>query len=139
MSSVNKVFLMGNVGQAPQIHALQSGGIVARVSLATSSFYTDQHGQRQEITYWHSVIFHNRLAETVKNHVTKGRKLFIDGWLRTRAYDKDGEKRYVTEVIASSLQFVDSKAQATQSVQPSAPVATQPVTQPTDSFEDVPF
>lgn len=131
---------MGNVGQAPQIHALQSGGIVARVSLATSSFYTDQHGQRQEITYWHSVIFHNRLAETVKNHVTKGRKLFIEGWIRTRAYNKDGEKRYVTEIIASSLQFVDNKNQLTSDPGQQHQTA-QPVTQAvsTPPLEDVPF
>lgn len=130
---------MGNVGQDPKLHYFQNGDMQAMISLATGFPYKDQYGKKQEITHWHTVIFHGRLAETVRDHIKKGRKLFIEGWLRTRAYDKDGEKRYVTEVIASSLQFVDSKAQVTQSVQPSAPVATQPVTQPTDSFEDVPF
>ena len=108
---VNKVIIVGNVGQEPESKAMPSGSMVVNLSLATSESWKDkQTGQPQERTEWHRVVFFNRLAEIVAQYVNKGSKLYIEGSLRTRSWDQDGVKRYSTEIVASEMQMLDSKS-----------------------------
>jgi single-strand DNA-binding protein len=108
---VNKVILIGNLGQDPEIRYTPSGSAVANITLATSSAWRDkQSGELQERTEWHRVIFFNRLAEIVSEYLRKGSKVFIEGSLRTRKWqDKNGTDRYTTEIIANEMQMLDSR------------------------------
>lgn len=107
--SVNKVILLGNVGQDPRVKYFDSGSAVASFPLATTERgYQLQNGTRvPDRTEWHNVIVSNRLAEIVDKYVHKGDKLYIEGRLRTRSYaDKDGVQRYITEVYADTLEML---------------------------------
>ena len=107
---VNKVILVGNVGNDPEFRVMPNGNGVANVSLATSETWKDKNtGDQQEKTEWHRVIFFNRLAEIVEQYVKKGTKLYIEGRLQTRSWEQDGVKRYTTEVVASEMQMLDSR------------------------------
>jgi single-strand DNA-binding protein len=108
---VNKVILVGNVGQDPESKFTQSGSAVTNISLATSESWKDkQSGQQQERTEWHRVVFFNRLAEVVGEYVRKGSKLYIEGSLRTRKWqDQSGQDRYTTEIVASEMQMLDTR------------------------------
>ena len=100
--SVNKVILIGNLGKDPEIRSFQTGGRVAKFSLATSENWKDKNtGERKEKTEWHNVVVYNeRLVDVVERFVKKGSKLYIEGALETRKYtDKDGNERYTTEVV----------------------------------------
>ena len=108
---INKVILVGNVGQDPETRYLQSGGAVTNLTLATSETWKDKNtGENQERTEWHRVSFFNRLAEIVAEYVKKGSKLYVEGSLRTRSWEQDGVKRYTTEIIASEMQMIDSRS-----------------------------
>lgn len=108
---INKVILVGNVGQDPETRYLPSGGAVTNLTLATSETWKDKNtGENQERTEWHRVSFFNRLAEIVAEYVKKGSKLYVEGSLRTRSWEQDGVKRYTTEIIASEMQMLDSRS-----------------------------
>lgn len=110
---VNKVILIGNTGQDPDVRYMPSGNAVANISLATSEAWKDKNtGQQQERTEWHRVVFFNRLAEIVNEYVRKGSKLYVEGSLRTRSWEQDGITRYATEIVASEMQMLDSKPDA---------------------------
>jgi single-strand DNA-binding protein len=107
---VNKVILVGNLGKDPVLKRFSDTNAIAEFSLATSEKYRDKDGNIQTITDWHNVkINFTRLAETAEKYLKKGSKVYIEGKLRTREYDKDGQKRYVTEVIAETFQMLDKK------------------------------
>ena len=109
---VNKVILIGNLGQVPETRYMPSGGAVTTVSMATSETWTDKKtGQPQERTEWHRVIFFNRLAEIAGEYLKKGSKVYIEGSLRTRKWqDKNtGEDRYATEIVANEMQMLDTR------------------------------
>ena len=107
---VNKVILIGNVGQDPETKYMPSGGAVTNLSIATSESWKDkQTGQPQERTEWHRVVFFNRLAEITSEYVRKGSKVYVEGALRTRQWEQDGVKRYSTEIVASQMQMLDSR------------------------------
>lgn len=108
---VNKVIIVGNCGQDPEVKYLPSGSAVANVSVATSETWKDkQSGQNQERTEWHRIVFFNRLAEIVGEYVRKGTKLYIEGRLQTRKWqDQSGQDRYTTEIVASEMQMLDSQ------------------------------
>lgn len=107
---VNKVILVGNLGNDPEVRYMPNGNAVANVSLATSESWKDKTtGEAQEKTEWHRVIFFNRLAEIVEQYVKKGSKLYIEGRLQTRSWEQDGVKRYTTEIVASEMQMLDSR------------------------------
>lgn len=104
-ASINKVILIGNVGQDPEQRFTGSGKAVANVSLATSFKSGDS-----EKTEWHKVIFWDKLAEVVSKYVTKGSSIYVEGRLETRSWDdKDGAKKYTTEIVAEKLQLLGSK------------------------------
>jgi len=109
---INKVILVGNLGNAPETRFMPSGGAVTNVSLATSRTWKDKNtGQPQEQTEWHRVVFFNRLAEIAGEYLKKGSKVYIEGSLRTNKWqDKDGNDRYTTEIIANEMQMLDGKS-----------------------------
>lgn len=112
---INKVILIGNVGQDPEVRYMPSGGAVTNLTLATSESWKDkQTGQQQERTDWHRVVFFNRLAEIAGEYLKKGSKVYIEGSLRTREWEKDGVKRYTTEIVASEMQMLDGKPETTK-------------------------
>lgn len=111
---INKVILVGNLGQDPEIRYLPDGSPVANANLATSESWMDKNsGQRQERTEWHRIVFFGKLAEIVAEHVKKGSKLYVEGKLQTRKWqDQAGQDRYTTEIIvdgfAGQMQMLDS-------------------------------
>lgn len=108
---VNKVILVGNLGQDPETRFMPSGGAVTNISVATSEQWKDKNtGQPQERTEWHRVVFFNRLAEIAGEYLKKGSKVYIEGSLRTRKWQgQDGQDRYTTEIVASEMQMLDSR------------------------------
>jgi len=116
MAGVNKVIIVGNLGQNPETRQMPSGGAVTNISVATSETWKDkQTGEKKERTEWHRVVFFNRLAEVVAQYLTKGSKVYIEGQLRTRKWQADdGSDRYSTEILAREMQMLDSR-QNTQS------------------------
>lgn len=105
--SVNKVILLGRLGQDPELKYTPGGSAVCNFSLATTEGWTDKQGQKQEKTEWHRVVVWGKLAELCNQYLAKGRQAFIEGRLQTRAWDdKDGNKRYTTEILAATVQFI---------------------------------
>lgn len=100
----NKVQLIGRLGQEPEIVTFADGKKMAKFSLATDDSYKDKNGQKVERTYWHNVVVKNGLVNVVENYVVKGQEIAIEGKLTNRSYDdKDGTKRYITEVLCNEL------------------------------------
>ncbi|MDF1747609.1 MAG: single-stranded DNA-binding protein [Alphaproteobacteria bacterium] len=97
--SLNKVILVGNLGQDPDVRSMQNGDKVANLSIATSESWKDQSGQRQERTEWHRVVIFGRVAEIAERYLKKGSKVLIEGQLQTRKWEKDGKTNYTTEVV----------------------------------------
>lgn len=112
--SVNKVILLGRLGQDPELKYTPSGAAVCNFSLATSETWNDKNsGQKQERTEWHRVIVWGKLAELCNQYLAKGRQAFVEGRLQTRSWDdKDGQKRYTTEINATTVQFIGGQAGA---------------------------
>lgn len=154
---VNKVILIGNIGQDPETRYMPSGGAVTNISVATSETWKDkQTGQQQERTEWHRVVFFNRLAEIAGEYLRKGSKVYVEGSLRTRKWqDQGGQDRYTTEIVASEMQMLDSRGDnagysgdnmgsrpAPRPQQSQAAPAPQPAPAPSgfDDFDDdIPF
>lgn len=108
MAGINKVILVGNLGKDPEVRTIQSGAQVARFSLATSESYTNKEGQKIENTEWHNIILWRGLANLAEKYLKKGNKVYIEGKLRNRQYeDKDGNKKYTTEVEATDILLLD--------------------------------
>lgn len=106
--SVNKVILLGRLGQDPELKYTPSGASVCNFSLATSESWNDKaSGQKQERTEWHRIVVWGKLAELCNQYLSKGRQAFVEGRLQTRSWeDKDGSKRYTTEINATTVQFI---------------------------------
>ena len=141
---INKVILIGNLGNDPDVRYMPNGNAVANISLATSDSWKDREtGQLQTRTEWHRVVFFGRLAEVVGQYLRKGSKIYVEGRLQTREWEKDGVKRYSTEVVVDmggQMQMLDGRGdgapadgyaarQAQQASQPQA--AAQTSTAPT--------
>jgi single-strand DNA-binding protein len=100
----NKVQLIGNLGNDPEIITLDSGQKLAKFSLATNEYYKDADGQKQTKTEWHNLVAWNKTAELIENYVTKGKEIAIEGKLTNRSWDdKEGNKRYTTEVVINEI------------------------------------
>jgi single-strand DNA-binding protein len=124
MSGVNKVILVGNLGNDPEIKQTGNGTSLANFSVATSESWT-KDGERQERTEWHRVTCWGKLADIVGQYVTKGSKVYIEGKLQTRSWEQDGQKRYATEIVARDLQMLDKSGN--DHGQPNLTVARPPV------------
>ncbi|MEN9464226.1 MAG: hypothetical protein RL217_407 [Pseudomonadota bacterium] len=102
--SINKVTLLGTIGRDPEVRSMPGGGLVANLSLATDESYNDkQTGQKVEQTEWHRLVVYGRLAEIVQQYLKKGSKAYFEGRLKTREWEKDGIKRYTTEIVATDM------------------------------------
>lgn len=152
MRGVNKVILIGNCGDDPEVKYMPSGGAVTNISVATSETWKDKNtGQPQERTEWHRVVFFNRLGEIAGEYLKKGSKVYVEGSLRTRKWQaQDGTDRYTTEIVANEMQMLDGqpddKVPAKQAQKAPAPQANQnkpPEAQAPAGFDnfddDIPF
>ncbi|TDR51642.1 single-strand binding protein [Halomonas ventosae] len=108
---INKVILIGNLGQDPEVRFTPSGTAVANLNLATTDTWMDkQSGQRQERTEWHRVVLFNKTAEIAQQYLKKGSKVYIEGRLQTRKWqDQNGQDKYSTEIVANDMQMLDSR------------------------------
>ena len=112
---INKVILVGNLGQDPDVRYMPNGSAVANVSIATADSWLDKaSGQRQERTEWHRVVFFNKLAEIVGEYLRKGSQIYVEGRLQTRKWEKDGVVRYSTEIVASDMQMLGGRPNGSQ-------------------------
>ena len=107
--SLNKVMLIGNVGRDPEMRYIQSGDAVTSFSVATNRRWTGADGQPHEETEWHNIVAWRKLAEQCNEYLSKGRKVYIEGRLQTRSYDKDGVKHFRTEIIADTMLMLDQR------------------------------
>ncbi len=109
--SVNKVFLLGNVGKDPEIRSTAGGTMVANFTLATTDRQKDPQGNWQDRTEWHNLVAFTRTAEIVRDYVKKGSKLFIEGKIQTRSWDdkESGQKRYRTEILVNDLSLLSGR------------------------------
>ena len=135
MGSVNKVILIGNLGRDPEVRYTQGGAPVANFTLATNESWTDKSGARQERTEWHRVVVWGKTAEIVREHLTKGKQVFVEGSLQTRSWDdRDGNKRYTTEVRAMRVLMLGRPEGARGETEAQLPEAA-----PEMNDEEVPF
>ena len=134
---VNKAILIGNLGGDPEVRYTQNGTAVANFSLATSEKWKDKDGQLQEQTEWHKIVAFARLGEICGEYLSKGSRVYIEGRIQTRQWeDKDGNKRYTTEIVAREMKMLDSRGQ-----QPGGGDENPPVPEPTEpgDMEEPPF
>ncbi|MBY0369141.1 single-stranded DNA-binding protein [bacterium] len=110
-SGVNKVILIGRLGSDPEVRYTSNGGAVANFNMATNESWMDKSGQKQERTEWHRIVIWGKLAELCGQYLSKGRQAYVEGRLQTRDWaDKEGVKRYTTEVVAQTVQFLGGGA-----------------------------
>jgi single-strand DNA-binding protein len=145
--SINKVILVGNVGKDPEVKHLDSETAVATFSLATSENYLNKNGERVENTEWHNIVCWRRLALLAENYIRKGTQLYVEGRIRTRNYEQDGVKKYITEINADTIQLLGKKGESNQvegsKIQQAAAVSEPPIEQGSYSNgkveDDLPF
>jgi single-strand DNA-binding protein len=117
MASVNKVILIGNLGQDPETRYLPSGDAVTNISIATSETWKDKNGEKQEHTEWHRVAFFGKQAEIAGEYLKKGSPVYIEGRIRTRKWqDKEGQDRYSTEIVADRMQLLGGRGGGAESM-----------------------
>ncbi|MEL7537207.1 MAG: single-stranded DNA-binding protein [Pseudomonadota bacterium] len=139
---INKVILIGNLGQDPESRTMPSGSMVTNLRLATAEQWKDkQSGERQERTEWHSVAMFGRLAEIAAEYLRKGSQVYIEGRLQTRKWqDKQGNDRYTTEIVANEMQMLGGRGGSAPMAEP--PPASAPRTAPVggnDFDDEIPF
>lgn len=137
MASVNKAILIGNLGRDPEIRYTPSGQAVTSFSIATTDKWRDKEGQMQERTDWHNIVCWGRQAEIANEYLKKGRPVYIEGRIQNRSYnDKDGNKRYISEIVTQRLQLLGARPEGAQEP-PQEP--EQPPPDITTDDEDLPF
>ena len=144
---VNKVILVGNLGQDPDVRFTPNGKAVANITIATSESWKDQQGQMQEKTEWHRVVMFGKLAEIAGEYLKKGSQVYVEGKLQTRKWqDQSGQDRYTTEIVAQEMQMLDSRNMASDGGgYQSAPAASAPQPAAADPApidfpeDDIPF
>lgn len=139
--SVNKVILVGNVGKDPEVRYLDKNLAVANFTLATTErAYTTQSGtQVPERTEWHNIVAWRGLAELAEKYVRKGGQLYIDGKIQTRTWEKDGIKRYTTEIFADTIQLLGKKPESTEAHNAVAAPPADSIQAPPHAEDDLPF
>jgi len=143
--SVNKVILLGRIGQDPELKYTPNGNAVCNLSVATSESWNDKSGNKQERTEWNRIVVWDKLAELCGQYLSKGREVYIEGKLQTRSWDdKDGNKRYATEIIAHTAQFIggqneNSKPQQAKPQQQAPQNSPQPQVNADFASDSIPF
>lgn len=136
---VNKAIIIGNLGRDPEVRFTPSGRARATFSVATSERWTDQQGQKQERTEWHNVVVWGKQAETCGQYLAKGRQVFVEGRITSRSYDdKDGNKKYITEIVARDVRFLGGPGGGGGGPRDSG-FAAPPGEDPGPSDDDIPF
>ena len=140
-SGINKVILVGNLGQDPEVKYTAGGAAVTTLSLATSDSWKDKEtGTDQERTEWHRVVLWRRLAEIAGEYLKKGSKIYIEGQLQTRKWEQDGQTRYTTEIVARDMQFLDSRGSSDSSYEDANQDSqTEEVPESGITDDDIPF
>jgi single-strand DNA-binding protein len=139
MRSVNKVTLLGHVGQDPKIISTSTGNLIANLSIATSYRTAPSEGKEGvEVTEWHRLVAFKRTAEIIRDYVKKGAALYVEGQLQTRSWEKDGEKRYSTEIVIREMSMLGSKPGDAAPLQ-SAGSGPAAGADPEISDDDIPF
>ena len=143
--SVNKVILIGRLGKDPETRFTPSGKAVTNFSMATSEYWSDAGGERQERTEWHKIVLWGKVAEVAAKLLSKGKLVYVEGRLQTREWeDQSGGKRYTTEIIANQMQILSDKGEGGSYGTDEPPVYDKngqrmPEDQPQGGFDDVPF
>jgi len=140
--SVNKAILIGNLGRDPELKYTSSGKAVATFTMATSERWTGQDGQKQESTTWHNIVAWGRQAEVINEYLAKGRQVYIEGRIANRSYDdKDGNKKYISEVVVQNFQFLGGKGgdSAGGGGQARSETGNAPVAEGSTPDDDLPF
>ncbi|HKY61798.1 MAG TPA: single-stranded DNA-binding protein [bacterium] len=146
MASVNKVILIGNLGSDPEVKYTPSGTAVANFNIATNESWLSKDGKKEERTEWHKIVVWSKLAELCGEYLSKGRPVYIEGRLQTREWnDKDGNKRYTTEIVAQTIQFLGgpgergerSEGRPARSARGGSPGIEEAV--PVEADDDIPF
>ena len=133
--SLNKVQLIGNLGKDPELKYTSAGVAVATFSIATSDSWKDQEGNTQERTEWHNIVAWRKLAEICGEWLKKGKRVYIEGRLQTRSYEKDGVKKYITEIVADQMIMLDGGPRSSNGGEVEAPAAEATPTKE----DDLPF
>ncbi len=140
MASLNKVILIGNLGRDPEVRYTQNGTAVANFTLATNEVWTDKAGGRQERTEWHRIVVWGKQAEIVREHLTKGKQVYVEGTLQTRQWDdREGNKRTTTEIKAARVLMLGRPEGGDARVAVGAPPQEVVTDEPTPAEDDIPF
>ena len=140
--TLNKVMLIGRLGSDPELRYTPSGLAVAKFSIATNMVWKDQQGNQQEKTQWHRIVAWRRLAEIAGEYLKKGRSVYVEGRLETRSYvDKDNQTRYITEVIADTIQMLGARTDQPEekAEEPLPPAPPEFETPAPEEADDLPF
>lgn len=142
MAGVNKVIIVGNLGQDPETRTTQAGEMVTTISVATSEKWQDkQTGEVKEVTEWHRIVFYKRKAEVAAEYLRKGSKVYVEGRLKTRKWqDQNGQDRYTTEIVGDVLQMLDSRQSGDNQDKTSTSGKPKQQAESADDFnDDIPF
>jgi len=141
MAGINKVILVGNLGKDPEVRTLENGAKVANFTLATSETYKNKEGQRVTTTEWHNIVLWRGLADIAERFLRKGNQVYIEGKIKSRTWDdKDGNKRYITEILGDNLTMLGSKRDSDNSDStPASSENTAPDVKAGDEKDDLPF
>ena len=142
--TINKVILIGHLGDEVKMHYFEGGNAIGRFPIATNETYTNrQTGEKVTSTEWHNIVVRNKLAEICEKYLTKGDKVYCEGRIKTRQWEQDGQKRYTTEIHVQDMTFLSTKKDTQQGTS-EAPIQNQKeTTQPPSSVvpedDDLPF
>lgn len=140
MAGINKVIIVGYLGNDPEMRSMPNGEAVANISVATSEAWTDKNtGERREVTEWHRIVFYRKLAEICGQYLKKGAQVYIEGRLRTRKWqDQNGQDRYTTEIQGDVIQMLGTRPQSADGANNSQPMPQQDAS--ANAFDDsIPF
>lgn len=140
MAGINKVIIVGHLGNDPEMRSMPNGEAVANISVATSEAWTDKNtGERREVTEWHRIVFYCKLAEICGQYLKKGAQVYIEGRLRTRKWqDQNGQDRYTTEIQGDVMQMLGTRPQSADGANNSQPMPQQDAS--ANAFDDsIPF
>lgn len=139
MKTLNRVYLIGSVGRDPELKTTASGTLIANFSLATSERYKDTAGNWQERTEWHNLVAFGRTAEIIRDYVTKGNTLHIEGRIQTRSWESDGKKQYRTEILVENIILLGSPKNKRDDSREQSTWKAPKEQESADTDDDVPF
>ena len=140
MNGINKVILIGHLGKDPELRNFEGGNVTAKFSLATTETYKDKTGNKVDSTEWHNVVMWSRLAEIAGKYLRKGSLIYVEGKLKTRSWDdKEGQKKYTTEVVADIMTMLDKKSSGDNNDSDSGSASAPANSNAAEADDDLPF